>query len=179
MPVGEQAAGGSLGTIFYPARPTARFACGKLWYLFPRFLPGRGLLTYRHRGSVAWRWLPWFGANLVAPIERSSLRLETGEITAARRTTAGTGAESQQQKRPTGRVIVLGCPFGQFLPVAAGTTRIFPRSVRPEAGFPTATAAAAADDRKAHKTLEELDQPLRLGNADLPSPAVRTSYLHG
>ena len=36
MPVGEQTAGGSLGTIFYPARPTARFAGGQLWHLFRR-----------------------------------------------------------------------------------------------------------------------------------------------
>jgi len=43
MPVGEQTAGGSLGTIFYPARPTARYAGGQLWHLFRRFLPGRGL----------------------------------------------------------------------------------------------------------------------------------------
>jgi hypothetical protein len=43
MPVGEQTAGGSLGTISYPARPTARYAGGQLWHLFCRFLSGRGL----------------------------------------------------------------------------------------------------------------------------------------
>jgi hypothetical protein len=40
MPVGEQTARGSLGTIFYPARPTARYAGGQLWVSFADSSPG-------------------------------------------------------------------------------------------------------------------------------------------
>src|SRR6185369_8796767 len=110
MPVGEQAAGRSLGTIFYPARPTARLACGQLWHLFPRFLFGRGFFRDQvcclARGARS-----RFGAQLVLPREIFLLRFEAREITAANRAAAGTGAKSQQQSRPTWSVIAIRRPF--------------------------------------------------------------------
>src|SRR5665213_1435323 len=115
MPVGEQAAGGSLGTIFYPARPTARFACGQLRHLFPRSLPGRGVSS-RHCGAILgslWslRSRNWFCSNLVTPLEISSRRFKGGEITATSRTAPWTRPDPQQESRPTLRVIVLHRPL--------------------------------------------------------------------
>src|SRR5580658_3963429 len=153
MPVGEQAAGRSLGTIFYPARPTARFARGQLWHLFLRFLSGRGLSS-QHGAILIWTraagyWRTCFDANLVAPREISPLDLEAGEITAAGRAAEGTGAEAQQDPCPSGRIIVVRGPFGKFLAVTPGTARVPPGSVGPDAGLPAVVAAAATKIRNA------------------------------
>jgi hypothetical protein len=177
MPVGEQAAGRSLGTIFYPARPTARFARGQLWYLFPRFLPGRGLSS-QHCCLLLWRSRNCFGTNLVAPGEIFFPGSKAGEITAAGRAAVRCGAKAQQEARPCGRIIVVHRPFGQFLPVATGTARVPPGPVRPGAGFPAAVAATAAQTRNAHQVLQVFAQPLRMGDAYVPCPAVWASQLH-
>ena len=135
--------------LFYPARPTARFACCQLWHLIPRFLPGRGL--FRDNGGllpgrpVALRSRKWFGSDLVTPLEISPCRFKAGKIAAAGRAAPGARADAQQESRPAGRVVVLHGPLRQFLPVAAGTTRVSPGSVRPDAGFPAGVAAAAAE----------------------------------
>jgi len=82
---------GHLEPFFYPARPTARFACGQLWHLFPRFLSGRGLFADQSLRLARGRRRR-FGAQLVLPIEVFLLRLEAREITSANRATPGTGA---------------------------------------------------------------------------------------
>jgi hypothetical protein len=139
MPVGEQAAGGSLGTIFYPARPTARSARGQLRHLFPRFLYGRGLSS--QHGVRLFRdcrvWRAWhLATHLVAPRESIPPGFEAGEITAAHRAAMRTGPETQKKPGPPGRIIVVLHPAGQFLPIAAGAARVPPGSIRPNAGFP-------------------------------------------
>jgi len=83
MPVGEQTARGSLGTIFYPARPTARFAGSQLWHLFRRFLPGRGLSDRPN--------LP----SLMPPREFFLAALEAGEVTPAGFTAHRSRAQAQ------------------------------------------------------------------------------------
>ena len=174
MPVGEQAAGGSLGTIFYPARLTARFACGQLRHLFSGSLHGRGLLTYR--GSPLVQCSPHrFGTNLVTPGETFLLRLEAGEIAAAGRATPRSSAEAQQKPRPAGWVIAMGCPFGQLLAVAAGAARISPGAIGPDAGFPAAAAAPATQRRNSQKTLEALHQSLGSGKSRVSRPTMWTS----
>lgn len=165
MPVGEQAAGRSLGTIFYPARPTARIACGQLWHLFPRFLPGRGLFGNARHG---------FAADTMSPGEAFLARLETGEVTAAGLAAAGRSAQPQQESRPTRGVIVSGRPFGQFLTVAARAPREPPRPIRPHAGFPAVTTAPAAEARYADEVLHVFDQSPRMRNADVSCPAAWT-----
>src|SRR5579859_6412944 len=182
MPVGEQAAGGSLGTIFYPARPTARCASGQLWHLIPRFLSGRGLSSHRDLpvpNILVWRSRSCFDTKLVAPEKFCLARSEAGEITAAGRAAVGPGAEAQQKPRPPWRIIEVLIPFGQFLPVAAGTTCVPPGPVGPDTGFPAVVAAAAAQARNSHHVLQELGQSQRTGDAHVPCPAVWTGELHG
>lgn len=176
MPVGEQAAGGSLGTIFYPARPTARVARGQLRYLFPRFFHGRGLSS--HRGLRSGRSRNNCGSNLVSPGETFLQGFEAGEIAATCRAAVSSGAEPQQEPGPSRRIIVVLLPFAQFLPVAAGTPRVPPGTVGPHAGFPSVVAAAAAELRNAHETLQVIAQAVRAGDAHIPSPAARTFQLH-
>jgi hypothetical protein len=151
MPVGEQVAGRSLGTIFYPARPTARIACGQLWHLIPRSLPGRGLFRHSRNG---------FAADVVPPGEALLARFEAGEVAAASLAAARRSAQPQQEPGPTRGVIVPGRPFGQFLTVAAWAPRISPRPIRPHAGFPAATAAPAAEARNAGQVLHVLEKSL-------------------
>jgi|SRR6476646_2877991 len=152
MPVGEQAAGRSLGTIFYPARHTARLARGQLWHLIPRFLHGRGLSNHsRFRGcdDVLGDARTFF-ANLVTPGKFLFSPFEAGEIAAAGWAAVGVGAQAQQKPRPSRRIIVMLLPFCQFLTIAAGTTRVPPGAFRPDAGFPAIIATAAAEARNAH-----------------------------
>ena len=173
MPVGEQAAGRSLGTIFYPARLTARFARGQLRHLFPRFLPGRGLSGQQGCPPI-WDFKTCLGTSLVAPGEPSLLGSEGGKIAPAGRAAEGTGAEAQQESGPSRRTIVLGYPTSQFLPVAAGTTRVFPGSVRPDTGFPAALAAPAAKRRNADQTLQVFAQAPGLRHAHFSRPTAWT-----
>ena len=182
MPVGEQAAGRSLGTIFYPARPTARFASGQLWHLIPRFLHGRGLsshsdLRIRHRLIRCSR--SCFDPHLVTPGEALLPRFEAGEITAAGRAAVRSRAEAQQKSRPARRIVEVLHPTGQFLPVAAGTTRVSPGSIRPDAGLPAMAAAAAAKLRNTHPALQVLAQSVRVGDAYVPCSAAWTVQFHG
>jgi hypothetical protein len=177
MPVGEQAAGGSLGTIFYPARRTSRFARGQLWHLIPRFLPGRGLSAQpgiRLLGASRHR----FRANLMTPGETLLPGFEAREIAAAGLAPVCGGAQAQQPARPARRIIVVLVPFGKFLPIAARTACIPPRPARPYTRFPAVVAAPAANSGNAHQALQILAQPTRAGDADFPSPAAWAGELH-
>lgn len=162
---------------FYPARPTARLACCQLWHLIPRFLPGRGL--FRHSllpgGPVGLPWPNWFGSHLVTPLEIPTHRFKAGEVAAAGWAAPWAGADAQQESRPAGWPIILHPPFRQFLPVAAGTTRVFPGSVRPDAGFPAGVATPAAQTRDAQEVLEVLNCPYELGDAHVAGSAFWTS----
>ena len=182
MPVGEQAAGRSLGTIFYPARLTARIASGQLWHLIPRFLHGRGLSSHRDLpvcNHLLWRSRSCFGANLVAPGETFLPGFEAGEITTAGRAAMRSRAQAQKESRPARRIVEVLHPGGQFLTVAAWATRVPPGSIRPDAGSPAMVAAAAAKLRNTDPTLQVLAQTVPMGNAHIPRPAARTVQLHG
>ena len=172
MPVGEQAAGRSLGTIFYPARHTARFARGQLWHLILRFLPGRGASS-QHDGLRIGKSLVWclhtsFHTHLVMPGETRSPGSEACEVAAASRAAMGSSAETQQESRPARRTIVVRLPPGEFLPVTFGATREHPGPLRPDAGLPSIVAAAAAELRDTQQTLEEFAQPALVGDTYIP-----------
>src|SRR2546423_13448377 len=114
MPVGEQAARRSLGTIFYPARFTTRCARGKLWYLFPRSLPGRGLFG-RYRCLLILSSLSRFHPGIMAPGKVLLARFKRREIAAAGRAAAGLGSYAQQKPYPSSGIVVLHGPRSKFL----------------------------------------------------------------
>ena len=182
MPVGEQAAGRSLGTIFYPARPTARAARGQLRHLIPRFLYGRGLSSHSDllvRDPLIRRSGSCFDTHLVTPGEIFLPGFEAGEITAARRAAVWSRPETQQNLRPAWRIVEVLHPASQFLPVTARATRVSPGPARPDAGLPALVAAAAAKLRNAYPALQVLAQSVWTGDAHVPCPAARTVQFHG
>ena len=92
MPVGEQTARGSLGTIFYPARPTARYAGGQLWVSFADSSPG--------------------GVCLFASVSRIRCRRENFSLRPFGEESAVQGEQGQQPYRehePKGYVICASC----------------------------------------------------------------------
>lgn len=120
---------------FLSRPPYRRFARGQLRHLIPRFLYGRG---------ASGRFLPYLRSNLVAPRECLSRRPKIREIAAAGLAAVCASAQPQQETRPPGRVIASFLPLGELLPVTLRTARVAPGTVRPDAGFPTVAAAAAA-----------------------------------
>ena len=103
---------------------------------------------------------------------------EAGEIAAAGRATVRRSAQAQQNARPAGRIIVLLAPGGEFLPIAAWTARISPRSVLPHTGFPARVATPASQRILADQAAQRLRDPVSVRNAYVASTALRASKLH-
>lgn len=146
-------------------------------FLFP---PRRRSATrFRRRGVFPlFRSRCSFGASLMPPGETLAARPEAGEIAAARRTTVGCRANSQQEPSPAWRTVVLLAPGGQLLSVAAGAACIFPCAIGPHAGFPTVAATAAPQLRDSQPAAEKLRKVLALGDPHIARSAFWASELH-